>query len=139
MRADGFGSVVLAQRQQLVAQREQAAWLEANDRNAARRERRVGLHQPVKLGSGLIDETRREEGAPAAEWTASAGRLRHMDAIAAFDQYAQRGVEILALVIAVEGVGEQHDLAAVGRAEGLGVHAERIAPERGQSALGADP
>ena len=36
-------------------------------------------------------------------------RQRRMDAIAAGDQHAQRGVEIFALEIAVESVGEQHD------------------------------
>ena len=40
-----------------------------------------------------------------------------MHAIAAFDQHPQRGVEIFALIGAIEGVGKQHDLAPIGRAE----------------------
>ena len=61
-----------------------------------------------------------------------------MHAIAACDEHAQRGVEILALVSAVEGVGEQHDLMAVGRADDLGIAVEGVAAERGQRAFGAD-
>ena len=61
-----------------------------------------------------------------------------MDAIAARDQHAQRGVEIFALIGAIEGVGEQHDFAAVGRADRLGVGLEHVAPPCRQRAPGAD-
>src|SRR6202012_1617925 len=130
--------VVLAQRQQLVAQRQQAAWLEAEDRHAARREWRVGLYQTVEFGAGLIDQTGGEKGSSAAERAAPAHRLWYVHAIAAFDQHAQGGIEILALVIPIESIGEQHDLAAIRGAKGLRIDAKRIAPERGQRPFGAD-
>ena len=133
-----FASVVRAQREQLVAQRQQAARLEADDRHAARGERRIGRNQPIELGARLIDQAGREKRPPAAQRPAAVGGLREMHAIAACDQHAQRGVEIFALVDAIEGIGEQHDLAAVGRADRLGIGPEHIAPERGQGAPGAD-
>ena len=61
-----------------------------------------------------------------------------MNTISAFDQYAQRGVKIFALIGAIERIGEQHDLAAIGRADGVGVGAEYVATEFGQRAPGAD-
>jgi hypothetical protein len=61
-----------------------------------------------------------------------------MDAIAALDQHAQRGLEIFALIGTVERVGKQDDFAAVFRPGGI--HGlEHVAPERGQGALRADP
>ncbi|GMO16202.1 hypothetical protein BwSH20_64490 [Bradyrhizobium ottawaense] len=42
-----------------------------------------------------------------------------MHAIAAGREHAERGVEVLALIDAVEGIGEQHDLAAGLRAKGF--------------------
>ena len=61
-----------------------------------------------------------------------------MHAISAFNQNPQGGVEIFALIDAVEGVGEQHDLMAICGAEDLGVGLEHVAAERGQGALRAD-
>src|SRR5690348_11997425 len=104
VRADGFCSIVLAQRQQLVTEREQAAWLETDDWHAARRECRVGRNQAVELGAGLVDETGRKEGASAAERTAATRGLRDMHAIAALDQHAQRSIEVFALVGAIKSV-----------------------------------
>ena len=49
MRADALGVVVRAQRKQFVAQRQQAARLQPDDRHAARGERRVGRDQPVQF------------------------------------------------------------------------------------------
>ena len=62
-----------------------------------------------------------------------------MDAVAAFDQHAQRRIEVFALIGAVEGIGEQHDLAAIGRADRLGVGLEYIAPPLRQRALALMP
>ena len=53
-----FAAYVRAQRQQLVAKRQQAARLEANDGNATQGERRVGCDQPVELGAGVVDQAR---------------------------------------------------------------------------------
>src|SRR5581483_9128690 len=83
LRADGLGPLVRAQRQQLVTQREKTTWLEADDRHAARRERRVGGNQTVELSTGVIDRTGRQEGAAATQRAAAACRPRNMDAIAA--------------------------------------------------------
>ena len=51
LRADAFRGLIGAQRQQFVAQRQQAARLQADDRHAARGERRVGRDQPVEFGA----------------------------------------------------------------------------------------
>ena len=47
-----------------------------------------------------------------------------MDAVAALDQHTQRRVEVFAFVTAVEGVGKQHDFAAIGRPDCVGLGAE---------------
>ena len=57
MGADGLGVVVLAQRGEFVAQGQQAARLEADDRHAAGGEGREGGDETVELGPGFIDET----------------------------------------------------------------------------------
>ena len=67
MRADALGVVVGAQREQFVAQRQQAARLQPDDRHAARGERRVGRDQPVQFGARLIDQAGRKERPPAAQ------------------------------------------------------------------------
>ncbi len=138
LRADALRGFVGSQRQQFVAQRQQAARLQADDRHPARGERRVGRNQPVELGAGMIDQARREKGAPAAQRPAAIRGPWNVDAISAGDQHAQRGVEVFALVGAIEGVGEQHDLAAVGRAEHLARGLEHVAPPFRQRALRAD-
>jgi hypothetical protein len=61
-----------------------------------------------------------------------------MNAIAAFDKHAQRGVEIFAFIGTIEGIGEQHDLAAVLGAERDTARREHVAAEFRQVALGAD-
>jgi hypothetical protein len=58
-----------------------------------------------------------------------------VDTVSAFDQHAQRGVEIFTLIDAVEGVGKQHDFAAVGWTDGVDVGLEYIAPPLWQCAL----
>ena len=66
MRADAFRCRVGAQRQQLIAKRQQAAWLQADDGHATRGERRVGRDQPIELSAGVIDQPRRKKRPPAA-------------------------------------------------------------------------
>ena len=138
MRADAFGGVVRSQRQQFVAQRQQATRLQPDDRHAARGERRVGRDQPVEFGAGVIDQASREKGSAAAQRPAVICGPWNVDAVSGLDQHAQRGVEIFALIGAVEGVGEQHDFAAIGRADRFGVRPEYIAPPLRQRALRAD-
>ena len=138
MRADAFRGIVIAQRQQFVAQRQQAARLKADDRHAARGERRIGCNQPIEFGAGVVHKSRGEKGAAAAQRTFCIGRVRQMHAITAFDQHAQRGVEVFALIGAIESVGEQHHFAAVSRAERFAGRRKHIAPPLRQIALRAD-
>ena len=64
------------------------------------------------FGARFIHRADRQEGAPTAQRPLVAvDRQRRMHMVAGGDQHAERRVEILALEIAVEGVGEQHDLA----------------------------
>ena len=114
------------QRGQLVAETENAARLEPDDRHAAREQRRQRRDAAFRLAARLLDQTDREEGAPAAERTAAAVRgLRQMHAVAGGGEHAERGLDVLRLEIAVEGVGEEHDRA---RIVGAG-HARRLAPD----------
>ena len=62
----------------------------------------------------------------------------HVDAVSRFDQHPQRGVEIFALIGAIESVGEQHDFAAIFRPGGLAAGFEHIATPFRQGALRAD-
>ena len=117
MRADRFGVVVGPQRQQFVAQRQQAARLQPDDRHATRGKRRKACDQPVQLGARLIDKPGRKERAPAAQRPSVIHWPRDMDAITTLDQHAQRGVEIFPLIGAIESICEQHDFAAVFRSE----------------------
>ena len=61
-----------------------------------------------------------------------------MDTISARDQHAQRGVEIFALIGAVESIGEQHDLAPLRRADRPGLNREHVAPPFRQRTLRVD-
>ena len=138
MRADALGFVVRTQREQFVAKRQETARLQPDDRHAARGEWRVGRDQPVQFAARLFDQAGGEECPPATQRTGAVDRSWNMHAISAFNQHTQRGVEILALVGAVEGIGEQHDLMAIRGPENLSVGLEHVAAERGQSALRAD-
>src|SRR3984885_8799311 len=117
MRADGFRGLIRSQRQQLVAQRQQTTWLKANDGNAARGERRIGRDQSIEFDASMIDETRREEGSPATQGTAIVQRLRDMHAVSAGDQHLECGLEIFALVSAVEGISKQNDFMPIRSSE----------------------
>ena len=125
-----FCGLVRAQRKQFVTERQQAARLESDDRHAALSERGVCRNQPVQFMARLIDQSGRKKGSPAAHRAGWPGGPREMDPIAALDQHAQRRIEVLALVDAIEGIGEQHDFAPVFRPERLGGGLERVAPER---------
>ena len=66
VRADTFRGVIGTQRKQLVAQGQQTARLQPDDRHAARGKRRVGRDQPVEFGARVVDETRRQKRSSAA-------------------------------------------------------------------------
>ena len=57
--------------------------------------------------------------------------LRQMHAITAGRKHAQRGVEILALIDAIERVGEQNDLTTGLRPDAGGWRHEHVAAEGG--------
>src|SRR3954452_3601755 len=86
MCTDAPGLVVAAQREQLVAQRQQATRLQPHDRNASRGERSICRDKPVEFVAPMIDEARRKEGARAAERPAAIAGFWNVNAIAAFDQ-----------------------------------------------------
>src|SRR6185312_16711318 len=67
------------------------------------------------LGARLVDRADREKRAAAAQRPAAARRGNLVHAIAGGLEHAPRGVEILALEIAVEGVGKEHHLLALAR------------------------
>src|SRR5579872_3797268 len=139
MRADGLRRLVGTQREQFVAQGQEATWLETNDRHATRGERRKGRNQPIELGADVIDEAGGQESAAATERLAAAQRLGNMHAIATRDQHAKGCIEIFALKSAVEGICEQHDLAATLGAEQFGFRREHVAAPLWQASFGADP
>jgi len=129
MRAEVFCGLVGTQREQFVAQRQKAARFKSDDRHTACGEAGVGRNQPVQFVARLINEPGRKKGSPAAYRAGWPGRLREMDPIAALDQHAQGRIEVLALIDAIEGIGEQHDFAPVFRPERLGGGLERVATE----------
>ena len=110
------GAVILDDGRDFVAEREQAARLEADDRHAARRigcERREGA---LGLLPRFVDAADGEEGAAAAQRSrAAVGRRRDLDAVAAGAQDAERSAQVFRLEVAVEGVGEEDDVAGFGR------------------------
>src|SRR5262249_56952324 len=64
----------------------------------------------LRLARRLVDEPDREKGAPAAERPAAAvGRFRQMHRITAGGEHGERGLDVLRLEVAVEGVGKEHD------------------------------
>src|SRR5262249_12179468 len=112
VRRQRIGCLALYQRRQLVAERQQAARLEAEDRHAARDIGRERLERALPPLARLLDQPDREEGAATAQRPLVAVlRQRRIHAVPAGGEHAAGGVEILALEITVEGVGKQHDLA----------------------------
>src|SRR5262249_33294521 len=100
----------------------------------------------LRLAPRLVDEPDGEEGAPAAERPAVAGGgLRQVHRIAAGGEHGERGLDVLRLEVAGEGVGKEHDrprLRRAGEARGLapcnGTPA-RQAPPRAQARIWLRP
>ena len=100
--------VAVDQRGQLVAEAEHAARLQPHDRQSARDQRRKRGDATLRLAARLVDEPDREKRPPAAERTApTVHGLRQMDGVAGGGEHAERGLDVLRLEIAVEGVGEE--------------------------------
>ena len=123
----------LDHRRHLVAEAKDAARLQPDHRHAALHERRDGGDHALRLAPRLIDPADRQERAAAAERALRAvGGLCDVHRIAGCSQNRDGGVEVLALEIAVEGIGEEHDLAAILRGPWrcLGVSEHILAPLR---------
>ena len=108
--------LALHHRRHFVAEAEQAARLQTDHRNAARDERRRARPACARPRGALRRPCRRRErcGRSTAGAT-SHRRLGDMHAIAAGVQHRERRIEILALEIAVERIGEEHDLRSSAR------------------------
>src|SRR6185312_11650344 len=101
----------------------------ADDRHAALGEGNKRGHAAGGFRLGLADEAGGQEGAAAAQWARVAGAARgEMHAVARARQYGQGGIEIFALVVAVEGIGEKHHFAALRRPDGAYFRSEIIPP-----------
>src|SRR5213596_841483 len=122
-------------RLEFVAQGQKAGRLEADDIDAASH---VGLERgqhPLRLGLRLLDHSRREESAAAAQRPRTIRSTRNVHAVARPVEHGESGARVFRLEVVVERVDEEHDLA------GLSVTArsaqrveERAAPLR-QGAL----
>ena len=98
------------QRRYFVAEAEQAARLQSDDRRIGRGERRQRGERPFHFPARFVHLADGEKGAAAAERARAFNRLCHRDAISAGGKHRERGVDIFALEIAIEGVGEQDDV-----------------------------
>ena len=118
-------AVAQSHHQELVAQRQQARRLEPDDDGAALDVRRERGHDAARLGFRLVDETRGEVRAAAAQrppWRGvGAARPRDVHAVAGRLQHRHRRVRVLRLEVIGERVDEQHDVGAAGIARRAGV------------------
>src|SRR5215831_8954032 len=99
------------QRRNLVAEPDQAAWLEPDHRDVALHIGREGVEAALRLVPRLLDRADREERAPAAQGPVIWAQQVH-PAASRFE-HSERSLDILRLEIAAERIHEQHDLAAV--------------------------
>src|SRR5262249_19659762 len=131
MRGETLRARVLHDRRDLVAEAEDAARLEADDRNAAREERIERRQHALGFGLGFVDLADGEKGTAATEraW-AAVGRRGDVDGVAAGNEHGEGRVQVLALEVAVEGVGEEDDVCFPSPACGGGTRAQRA--RRGQ-------
>ena len=112
MRGEPPRALALDQGRDLVAEAEDAARLEPDHRHAAADEGLDRRDDPLGLLPRLVDEARpRGTCARSTTGATSARRPRDMHVVAGGAEHGERGVEILALEQAIEGVGEQHDFA----------------------------
>ncbi len=110
--ADLACHIVLHQRRYLVAEAEQTTRLEAEHGHALLDIRKQRGQRSLRFRARLIDFADGQKSPAAAQRAAAVGRHRKMDLIASRAQHRDRRVEILALEIAIEGVGEEDDVAA---------------------------
>ena len=126
--------VAEAERERLVAQRQQARRLEADDGDAGGGERQQRIDQLAAAPSRPIDHAAGEKG-PAAAMMAAA-LVERVQRVAGGVQHARRGERVLALEDAVEGVDEEQRRLGAGARRGdrrLGAREQRPvarAPER---------
>ncbi len=86
--ADAFCGFVRSQRKQFVAQRQETARLQADDRHPALRERRIGSDQPIEFSACVIDQAGGKKRPAATQWPAAIPGLRNVDTVSPCDQHA---------------------------------------------------
>ncbi len=110
---EGRRLVLRNEAEELVPEGVEAGGLEADDARAASDERRECVERAPRLFPRRVDEAGREEGAAAAKRARAALRLGPMQTVAGGAEHAFGRPEVLRLEIAVEGVAEEHEIAAV--------------------------
>ncbi len=106
--------IALHQRRNLVAETEQATRLKADHRDIPFNVRRECSERALRFRPRLVESADREKSPAAAQWAAVAViRLRDIDPIAGRAQHRTRRIDIFAIEITIEGVGEQNDFFAV--------------------------
>ena len=104
------------ERQKLVAQRQEARWLQPDHRHARADLRQERIQRAPRLGARLVDHACRKVGAATAERATGGRRGHHL--VACADQHAQGGAGDLGLHPAVERVGKEDDPPRLARAMG---------------------
>ena len=120
-----------AEHQRLVAEREQARRLQADDGDSPLDERCERRERAGKLLPGLADEAGGQERPPAAQRAAFAGRRRGgSDPVPRRLQHPYRGAGVLGLEPGGEGVRKEHDFGSGARSGGrafrIGVPVSRL-------------
>ena len=119
-----FGLVAEAHHQRLVAQRQQARRLEADDGDACLRQAAAGVDQCAGARLRLVDHAR-WRGRCARSSDARAACSARVQRVAGGLQHARSGQGVLAFERAVEGIDEQHGRLAAGGRGRQGLFAAR--------------
>src|SRR5262245_22060556 len=128
-------TIALDQCRHLIAEADQTAWFEPDHRKAACHEWREGFDAALGFTPRLLDLADRKKRAPAAQWPVVWPQQMHPAAGGVQD--SERGLDGLRLEITAERIHEQHDLAAISRADWCRGLPEGRAPAR-QAALRAE-
>ena len=116
------------QRRELVAEGEEAGGLEPDDARAARRRRARGRRACGAPRAAPRRRAGRQEGAPAAERAAPGAGRRGAAGSRPPRARARAASRFSRLEVAVEGVAEEHEVAAVADARPPGAPPGRLAP-----------
>ena len=99
------------ERQKLVAQREQARRLQADDRDSALRVRRERVDRALRFRARIVEQSGAEECSSAAQRPAAVGCAGEGHVVAGRHEDVVGGARDAGFEPAVEGVDEQHHLA----------------------------